>query len=698
MGSHAAFVVPGAGFPAPHASAVRNLRLQQASGLPADTAALPSAAETAFVSWGAPVALTTCFIGLAASRSRFFGSRRHRGRSSVGPSVLLLHVAPVDRPEASTIVPVPAGGAAGLDFDAVESSVSAFVPKISALQHQAAQLRSGELQEVLSTMKALRKTELRSIFTEVDQLLCALVDAVDGLRESAQTIRKSELRSHFHQMDHDAKQWVSVVEKEHVALLTGYRSKGEELDTMMEVHVVGLSHHSAPVEVRQKLAVAQAEWNAYAKDLVQFGQTSQGFVVPEVAVISTCNRFELYFASSEMKKFAAIEAVHAFLRQKSGLSREELEPYLFTHSGHEATQHLFEVSSGLDSLVLGEAQILSQVKACHEHCIMKADPNDSTSVEGSGGKIVAKMLNAAIRMGKIARTRTKIGKGSVSVSSAAVELMMSKATQDLHKHASDLHVCVIGAGKMSRLLLLALFSKHPNIKVTLVNRSVDKAQEVLDDDLVKARGGSHAVVAPMEQMWDVIHKSDVVFTATGSKVPIIHAADLQSLQRRLMMVDISVPLNIAPDCRGLEQATSYSVDDLKKVVQANAEKRQSEVDKAKKLIAEEVSKFECWQASQGAVPYLAALQELAEKIRFDETEKMSKNLKGLHEKERDAIDKLTKHIVDQLFRPIYYSMKDEEDVQTKKNKILALKNMFRLEPVYKRGLLTSGSAAAQLNA
>lgn len=578
-------------------------------------------------------------------------------------------------------------------IDDVESSVEAFVPKISALQHQAESLRSNELKELLDSMKELRKTELGRVIGEVDQLLCALVEAIDDIRNSAQSIRKSELRQQFENLDRTAQDWVGKVEKDAVETLTGYRASSDDgIETMMEVHVVGLSHHKAPVEVREKLAVAQAEWNAYAQELVNFGKTSNGYVVSEVGVLSTCNRFELYFASPELKKFSAIELVHAFLRLKSGLTREELEPYLFTYSGEEATQHLFEVSSGLDSLVLGEAQILAQVKACHEHCIEKADENNEKAIAGSGGKIISKMLNAAIRIGKIVRTRTKIGKGSVSVSSAAVELMLSRCTQDLRKYPSNLHVCILGAGKMSRLLLLALFSKNPDIKVTVVNRSVDKAQEVLQEELVKARGGKNASVAPMDKMWDVIRKSDVVFAATASKDPIINPTDLSELEQNLMLVDISVPRNIASSCEQVAKVTSYSVDDLKKVVQANADKRQSEVLKAQKLIEEEVGKFKVWQASQGAVPYLAALQAMAEKIRRDETDKMSKNLKGLHEKEREAVDKLTRHIIDNMLRPIYYSMKDNEAVQAKKNKIMALRDIFGLEPVYKRGLLTSGAA------
>mmetsp|Transcript_134987 Transcript_134987/g.319996 ORF Transcript_134987/g.319996 Transcript_134987/m.319996 type:complete len:667 (+) Transcript_134987:49-2049(+) len=585
---------------------------------------------------------------------------------------------------ATTTLTVPEKG-----FDDAEISVEKFVPKISALQNQAELLRSGELRQVIETMRSLRKSELGAVFSEVDTLLAALVDAIEGLRDSALTVRKTELREHFDGADGKMERQIESDPRQ---------QRTEGVETMMEVHVVGLSHHSAPVEVRQKLAVAEAKWNEYAQDLIQFARTSNGYVVPEAAVLSTCNRFELYFASPELKKYSAIECVHAFLRQQSGLSREELDPYLFTFTGHDAIDHLFEVSSGLDSLVLGEAQILAQVKACHAHCIAKGEEGDEEPVPGSGGKIIAKMLNAGIRIGKLVRTRTKIGKGSVSVSSAAVELMMSRSMQDLRKPAGKVHVCIVGAGKMSRLCLLALFSKHPDIKVTLVNRSVDKAQAVLDDDLVKARGGTNATVASMDDMFEVMKESDVVFTATGSEVPIIHAPDVEGRERPLMLIDISVPLNVDAGCADVKGVFSYSVDDLQKVVQANAQKRQNEVEKARKFIGTEVGKFKVWQASQGAVPYLAALQAMAERIRKQETEKLAHKLKGINEKEREAVEKLTRHIVDQIFRPIYYSMKEDEAMEEKKDKIWALKNMFKLEPVYKRGLLTEGKTKGQLKA
>jgi glutamyl-tRNA reductase len=250
---------------------------------------------------------------------------------------------------------------------------------------------------------------------------------------------------------------------------------------------------------------------------------------------------------------------------------------------------------------------------------------------------------------------------------------------------------------MTRLLLLALFSKHPDIRLTLVARNVEKAQALLEE--VAPRGGARADVVAADKMWDVVGESDVVFTSTSSPEPIIFPSDLERLQRQLMLIDISVPLNVAPGCGEVPGIAAYNVDDLKKIQEANNQAREAEVLKTRGLIDEQASSFRIWQASQGAVPYLASLQAMAEQIRQLQCEKVSSRLQGLQEKERKAVDNLTRHIIDDLFRPIYYSMKDAEDTHSKKNKIWALKTMFSLEPLYKRrNLLMEGSAPKQLNA
>jgi len=247
---------------------------------------------------------------------------------------------------------------------------------------------------------------------------------------------------------------------------------------------------------------------------------------------------------------------------------------------------------------------------------------------------------------------------------------------------------------MSRLLLLALFSKHPDIRLTLVNRSLDNAKALLEQ--VAPRGGTNACVAHTDDMFDVIRQSDVVITATGSTTPIISANDLKGMDRELMLIDIAVPRNVASDCNQVDGVMSYSVDDLKKIQEANNKARESEVIKAKELIEEQAHNFKLWQHSQGAVPYLAALQELAENIRVTQTERVSKKLKDLHGKEKQAVDSLSRNIIQQLFQPIYHSMKDEEHISSKKTKILGLKKIFRLEPLYKRNRLLLGGASPKI--
>eukprot|EP00929_Paragymnodinium_shiwhaense_P027867 TRINITY_DN16260_c0_g1_i1.p1 TRINITY_DN16260_c0_g1~~TRINITY_DN16260_c0_g1_i1.p1 ORF type:complete len:699 (+),score=209.85 TRINITY_DN16260_c0_g1_i1:65-2161(+) len=626
--------------------------------------------------------LAACLLGGAGGLLAAFAASRHRRRSGAGKlggraKILGLRSSGEDVGLTTTTK---------ANLDVVEESIAEFDPKVRALLREAEQLRDHELASVMKTMKGQGKSELSGAFNELDSLLMALIDSIHSLRESAVSVHKEDIRQQIEDLDRNGQAWIGDMEK---GVVNGLAGKEEDVDTMVEVHVIGLSHHSAPVAVREKLAVAQEDWNAYARDLVEFARTKHGHMVQEVGVLSTCNRFELYFSTPELKKYPAIEAVYAFLRHKSGLKREELDPFLFTHSGEAAINHLFEVSSGLDSLVLGEAQILAQVKACHEHAMLKAQPEDeSDEVEGSGGKIITKMLNAGIRVGKLVRTRTKIGKGSVSVSSAAVDLMRSRSVMDLRKQTTDLHICIIGAGKMGRLLLIALYSKYPDIHVTLVNRSIDKAEALLEE--LSNRGGKNSVVAPMSEMWNTVANADVVFTATGLKDPIITAEGLRPLEsKNRMLIDIAVPRNISEDCGTVENVVSYTVDDLKKVVQANAEKRQAEVVKAKNFIQEEVRKFKLWQASQGAVPYLAALQARAEEIRKGETEKMSRKLRDLQDNERAAVEKLTRHIVDAMLEPLYYSMKDEEGIEEKKNKILALRKMFRLQPLYKRRLMAA---------
>lgn len=212
--------------------------------------------------------------------------------------------------------------------------------------------------------------------------------------------------------------------------------------TPLEVHVIGLSHHNAVVEVREKLAVPEAQWNEASGALCESG------VIAEACTLSTCNRFEIYFSAHD--SYAAFHEAMSYLERRSGLSQQELRKNLFLLSGEDAIWHLMRVSGGLDSLVVGEGQILSQVKQAYTRGM---EPT------GSGGKVVSRLLNSAVAAGKRVRSETGISKGAVSISSAAVEFSQMRCPKDLGKPFDESRIAIVGAGKMSRLLMIHMASQ-----------------------------------------------------------------------------------------------------------------------------------------------------------------------------------------------------------------------------------------------
>jgi len=295
------------------------------------------------------------------------------------------------------------------------------------------------------------------------------------------------------------------------------------------VHVVGLSIHHAEVEVREKLAIAEANWNAAANEICSNGK------VAEAAILSTCNRFEVYYAATDAR--AAMAHVTSYLAERSGLPVSVLRKNLFMLSGEDAVWHVMRVAGGLDSLVVGEGQILSQVRQCYLH---------SVEEDGCGGKVLSRLLNNAVAAGKRVRSETAISKGSVSISSAAVELSAMLAMQDLKMPFSEARLAVVGAGKMTRLLITHLAS-HGLEKITIVNRSLQRPQE-----LQEQFPDVEIEVKLMDDLWDVVGRSDIIYTATSS---VDYVFDAQKLEenglasgKALMLVDIAVPRNVAENC------------------------------------------------------------------------------------------------------------------------------------------------------
>lgn len=443
------------------------------------------------------------------------------------------------------------------------------------------------------------------------------------------------------------------------------RTKQERLEAAskgLQVHVVGLSIHHATVEVREKLAIPEDSWNDASNDLIATG------AVVEAAILSTCNRFEVYYAASDPRE--AMAAVTNYLAERSGLSVSVLRRNLFMLSGDDAVWHVMRVSGGLDSLIVGEGQILSQVRQCHLHSIEE---------NGCGGKVLSRMLNNAVAAGKRVRSETAIAKGSVSISSAAVELSEMTSMGDLNLPFSEARLAVVGAGKMTRLLITHLASRGLE-RITIVNRSLGRPNE-----LKEQFPDVDIEVKLMDDLWDVIGASDIVYTATSSTGYIIDEALLEENGlaggRPLMLVDISVPRNIAEDCKQIPNVAAYNVDDLKAVVAKNTAMRQREMIEAELLLREEANAFISWRESLSAIPTINQLQEKANAFRQQELEKCTRKLSqsNLSDKELEAVERLSRGIVNKMLHGPMAHLRKSESVEGKKAALKELSAMFRLE-------------------
>jgi len=269
-------------------------------------------------------------------------------------------------------------------------------------------------------------------------------------------------------------------------------------------------------------------WNAASSEICATGAVS------EAAVLSTCNRFEVYFAAPSARE--AVARVTEYLAQRGDMPVSVLRKDILMLSGEDAVWHLMRVSGGLDSLVVGEGQILSQVRQCHLHSIEE---------DGSGGKVLSRMLNTAVAAGKRVRSETAISKGSVSISSAAVELSEMMCQKDLNLPFSEARLAVVGAGKMTRLLITHLASRGLE-KITIVNRSMQRPQE-----LAEQFPDVEVEIKLMDDLWNVVGRSDIVYTAAFSDGYIVDKAQMQENGmaggRPMMIVDIGVPRNVSPD-------------------------------------------------------------------------------------------------------------------------------------------------------
>lgn len=390
----------------------------------------------------------------------------------------------------------------------------------------------------------------------------------------------------------------------------------------MHTLVIGLNHKTAPVEIREQFTFQEDRLPIALKSLRDMKS------ILECVIVSTCNRMELYVVVDQLH--TGEYYAKAFLESWFRLPKEEFSPYLYVKANQEAIRHLFHVVCGMDSLVLGETQILGQVK----QAFLTAQQTKTT------GTLFNALFKQAVTFGKRVHSETEIGQNAVSVSYAAVELGKKMFAQFTGKT-----ILLIGAGKMSELTAKHFYSTGAN-RVLVINRTLSKAEEIARKFSGEAR--------PWEQLLPSLLESDIVVSSTGAQEPILTKSMVQPVlnKRRspLFLIDIAVPRDIDPSIHELDQVFLYDIDDLNGIVDANLAIREREAAKIRLWIEEELEQFHEWLEMLGVVPLITALREKALAIQEEAVTRIERKLPELTEQEKRVIRKHTKSIVNQLMR------------------------------------------------
>ncbi|WP_303722464.1 glutamyl-tRNA reductase [Malonomonas rubra] len=390
----------------------------------------------------------------------------------------------------------------------------------------------------------------------------------------------------------------------------------------MDIVVVGLSHKTAPVEIREKVAFAPTEMEAPSQQMMALPAISEGVIV------STCNRVELYAASRNIE--AAIIELKNFMSEYHKIPSDILNEHLYEYEGEAAIRHVLRVASSLDSMVIGEPQILGQIKTAYGY---------ATEFK-TAGVILNRFLHKAFSVAKRVRTETAIASSAVSVSFAAVEL-----ARKIFDTLEDKTVMLIGAGEMCELAAKH-FVNNGVARVMVTNRTFARAEKLA----AEFEGG---IPVSFENFREQLHRVDIVLSSTGAPDYVLEAKKVKEViksrrHKPMFMIDIAVPRDIDPLAGKIDGVYLYDVDDLQGVVQANLKEREKEAAKAEKIIDGEIVQFQKWMSSLQVKPTIVALRRQLDEVRKVEVEKTLSNLNGLGKKEQKAIEAMANAIVNKI--------------------------------------------------
>jgi len=418
----------------------------------------------------------------------------------------------------------------------------------------------------------------------------------------------------------------------------------------MNLLLIGVSHRTAPVELREKLDFSSGDVGAAVQDLAARASA------PECVVLSTCNRSELYVAHDDIERTQ--RDVVDFLSEYHRIPADAFAGHLFALEGREAVAHLFRVAAGLDSAIVGEPQILGQVKdafhrATERHCT---------------GPLLRNLFDRSFVVGKRVRTETALGEGAVSVSFEAVAI-----ARKIFDRLEGRRVLVVGAGDISTLTAQHLRSSGVG-EILIASRTAAHSQALAEQ--------VNGFAVPWTEMVPALGTADIVITATGAARPIVTRAHVEAVTRRrsdpLYIIDLAVPRDVEPSVGDIEQVFLYNIDDLQKFVQKNVSTRSAEVAKAERIVEEEVGRFLARQRSLSAVPAIKSLRRHFYAVRDSELLRLEGKLASLSPESRELIERCTRLMLEKLLLEPTEQLKGLPDQETLAAHIDVLNRLFRL--------------------
>ena len=420
----------------------------------------------------------------------------------------------------------------------------------------------------------------------------------------------------------------------------------------MKLLLTGLSHHTAPLEVRERMV-----FDADSLPLAMRRLREMAPGVEEIVLLSTCNRTELFMRTSDA--VATTEQVRTFLREKSGVDRERLDSALYTFRDVEVVRHLFRVAASLDSMVIGEPQILKQVKDAHSGAVR----------EGQLGTVLDGLCRRAFQTAKRVRTETAIGRNPVSISYTACEL-----ARQIFGNLTGRAVLVIGAGKMSELTLRHLVSAGAD-SIYVTTRRYEKAMEVA------RRFNGEAV--NFDRMAEFLPKVDIVVSSTAAPHVLLKKDDVAALMRKrrnrpIFLIDIAVPRDIDPAVNEVANAYLYDIDDLQRVVDDNLEERKREAADGERIVETEVKSFLRWYHSLAAGPTIAAMRVALHDLRLDEFERFRSRMHNLSPDQLAVVEEFGRGLVNKILHRPMVELKRSADGSAGPGQVDLVRRLFGL--------------------